>query len=318
MKKCLAFLFFAFLLFCCNSNDEKNETAYKEGYLEVDKEVRIFYQQVGSGKQITIIPAGWWMYDDFKHLVNDERTFIFFDMRNRGRSDFVSDTSLITIQREVEDIEKLRNHFKAAKINLIGISYLGLLVMLYADKYPDHVDKIIQIGSVPIQWDTNYPDSLKNESQDTGIVKAQIYIDSLVAAKYNEKEPEKFTRIQWDTLIRKQLVGDPANSFKLGRQWGDHVKYSNEWDVNFMRHLKYHFGSILKSTFTAAQFADIKNPVLTIHGTKDRNAAFGAGKEWASVLPNARLVRIEGGAHVPWADYPGQVFNAVNLFLNEK
>jgi pimeloyl-ACP methyl ester carboxylesterase len=38
-------------------------------------------------------------------------------------------------------------------------------------------------------------------------------------------------------------------------------------------------------------------PVLTIHGTKDRNAPYGSGREWAFNLPNARLLTIKGGAH---------------------
>ncbi len=320
MKNYWFVLMLLLMVFSCKSkkdNGEKDEKepAYTEGFLEVDDSVRIFYQRLGDGKDITVIPAGWWLYDDFKQLVRDDRSFIFFDMRNRGRSDFVKDTSLITIHREIEDIEKLRKHFNADKINLIGFSYLGLLVMLYTDKYPDHVAKVIQIGPVPIKWGTSFPDSLRNTVTEPEIEKGKLYVDSLLGQKYDVKEPEKFTRIHWDTFARKTLVGNPSNYHLLGKQWGDHIKYSNEWDINFMRHLKYHFGSILTSTFTTQQFADIKSPVLVIHGTKDRNAAFGAGKEWASILPNAKLVRIEGGAHVPWAEYPDKVFNTIDSFL---
>ena len=45
-------------------------------------------------------------------------------------------------------------------------------------------------------------------------------------------------------------------------------------------------------------------PVLTIHGTWDRNAPYAAGREWALTLPNARLITVEGAAHQVTADAP--------------
>ena len=57
--------------------------------------------------------------------------------------------------------------------------------------------------------------------------------------------------------------------------------------------------------------------VLIIHGTKDRNAPYGSGREWAASLPNARLVTIEAAAHVSWADDPATVFASIRQFLRE-
>jgi pimeloyl-ACP methyl ester carboxylesterase len=56
-------------------------------------------------------------------------------------------------------------------------------------------------------------------------------------------------------------------------------------------------------------------PVLIIHGTKDRNASFEGGQAWRNVLPNARLVRVEGAAHLVWADDPVTVFGSIRQFL---
>ena len=62
-------------------------------------------------------------------------------------------------------------------------------------------------------------------------------------------------------------------------------------------------------------FAKVAMPVLTIHGTRDRNAPYGAGREWASHLPVARLLTIPGAAHMPWIDQPDLVFRAIDTFL---
>jgi len=321
MKIALIVPVLTILFYCCTRPEKdiaqlKSADNYEEGYIDVDTDVRIFYQKVGDGPQVTIIPAGYWLYEDFKHLVNNDRTFIFYDMRNRGRSDFVKDTLLISIQKDVEDVEKIRTYFKSDKVNLMGWSYLGMMVMLYAKQYPDRVDKIVQLGPVPAKWDTPFPDSLRYPAEPE-IHKGWAYIDSLKSLKQNETEPERFTMIVWDSVVSKSLVGNFANVNKLGNQWRESLKYSNEWDINFGRHLHHHFGSILKSSFNIDQFTSINNPVLTIHGTKDRNAPFGGGKEWATRLPNAKLVRIEGAAHVPWAEYPEHVFVPIDAFLTQ-
>ena len=50
-------------------------------------------------------------------------------------------------------------------------------------------------------------------------------------------------------------------------------------------------------TLTPGQLVSFTQPVLTIHGRKDRNAPYGAGREWASLLPNARLLTLDRAAH---------------------
>ena len=61
-----------------------------------------------------------------------------------------------------------------------------------------------------------------------------------------------------------------------------------------------------------------RSPVLTIHGTKDRNAPYGSGREWAMTLPEARLVTVPGAGHLSWVEAPGLVFTSINTFLDGK
>jgi pimeloyl-ACP methyl ester carboxylesterase len=45
-------------------------------------------------------------------------------------------------------------------------------------------------------------------------------------------------------------------------------------------------------------------PVLVVHGTADRSAAYEGGRAWARRLPNARLLTVDGVAHAPWIERP--------------
>jgi pimeloyl-ACP methyl ester carboxylesterase len=69
---------------------------------------------------------------------------------------------------------------------------------------------------------------------------------------------------------------------------------------------------------TARDVSGVTMPVLVVHGTKDRCAPYSGGRDWAAMLPNARLVTVQnaGPGHVPWIEKPGDVFDTLQTFLD--
>ena len=132
-----------------------------EGYVATDDGVRLFFQTSGSGAHTVIVPNGLYLVDDFKRLA-EGRTFIAYDPRNRGRSDQVTDRAKIEagILNDVADLDAVRRHFQLEKVDLIGHSYMGLLVILYAMSYGDHVNRVVQLGAIPPNAATQYPPHL--------------------------------------------------------------------------------------------------------------------------------------------------------------
>lgn len=303
-------------VFSNSSNALAEDKDYQEGYITVNADIRLFYQKIGNGKEIMIIPAGFFLFEDFKHLAQN-RTLIFYDMRNRGRSASVSDSSQIGIDKDVEDLEAVRKHFRVQKADLLGWSYLGLMVMLYTKSYPHHVNKIIQIGPVPLKWNEQFPDSLTHRvpvAQDTMYL---TVVEKAHASGMNEKDPAMFSRIIFELMEKPRLIGNQAKISNIGCQWGDHTKYPNEQYSNLMHHMKIHFeGSIQNRTYNPEDFRKINKPVLVIHGTWDRNAVFGAGKQWAALMPRARLLRVHKAGHIPWVEEPLLVFQSIKNFLS--
>ena len=127
-------------------------------YIASEDGIRLFFQKIGSGPKV-VIPNGFYLLDDFRYLAG-ERTLIAYDPRNRGRSDESVDGD---IHRDVEDLETVRRHFGIERIDLIGHSYIGLMVALYGMKYPAHVNRTVQIGPMQPVADKNYPAHLKDE-----------------------------------------------------------------------------------------------------------------------------------------------------------
>jgi pimeloyl-ACP methyl ester carboxylesterase len=90
----------------------------------------------------------------------------------------------------------------------------------------------------------------------------------------------------------------------------------NEWPILLVRHMRFAFeGSAMTHVLPREAVAGLRIPVLTVHGTRDRNAPYGAGREWAFVLPEGRLLSIPGAAHQAFAEHPETVMPAVKEFL---
>jgi proline iminopeptidase len=301
------------------SNKKAATLKVQEGYIQTDDGTKLYYRKTGSGKQIVIIPGDLFLFDDFKQFANG-RTLIFYDMRGRGRSEMIPDEQkgkLVSIYHDVKDVERVRQYFKVEKFSLIGYSYLGLMSVMYAMDYPNRVERIIQLGPVPLKFGTKYPENLTNNDklEEIGAKAEEVAkVMKLRDEGYNQTNPKDYCEKVWQ-VTRYRLVGSPANVDKLGKSRCD---MPNEYPVNLDKHFEYSFVSVQKLDIPQEKIAQVKIPVLTIHGTKDRNAVYGSGREWATILPNARLLTVEGAAHQSWADAPEVVFPAIELFLQGK
>lgn len=277
--------------------------AVEEGDITTPDGVKLHYRKAGRGQAI-IVPLDYMLFDAMKQYA-DIATVITYDQRNRGRSGRSSDPHTWTLEQEVRDMETVREHFKLPKFTPVGFSYLGKMVMMYAAAHPDRVRRVIQLGPA------GNPNVRSAPDQDMGIPAAEgARWQELQKSGAAEKTPREFCIAQWNAL-GYMLIANPKN---IARVNGDAMcAHENEWPSRLMPVL-----TKLMSTdrvLAPAEVAKITVPVLTIHGTKDRNAPYENGRAWAAQLPDARLVTIDGAAHAMWIDDPVTTFAAIRAFL---
>lgn len=279
------------------------------GWIAGPDGVRLYYEKIGSGARTLIVPGRLFLARDLAPL-GERHTVILYDMRNRGRSSRVEDGRLLTIGKDVEDLEAVRRHFGVERFVPIGYSYLGLMVVLYALDHPDRVERLVQLGPVPREFGTEYPASLVHrDSAPVVSPAAAARLDSLERSGWAADHPREFCEESRVTAVR--LVGDPAKAAKLPNL----CDMPNEWPVNFRRHLEHHFADVQRLDLPRGALKRVRMPVLTVHGTWDRNAPYAAGREWALSLPDARLLTVERAAHQVVTDAPEVVLPAIEQFV---
>lgn len=286
---------FLFLSFCSLSGAHSLEA--EEGMLQTEPGVEIHWRAIGEGP-VLIVPGGFLFGEDLDRFARSHR-LILYDMRNRGRSSAVEDPELLTIEGDVRDLEAVRRHLGVESFSAVGYSYLGKMVVLYALEHPERIDRLIQIGPVPMRFDSQIPSVWDNSSEQVMDPEALARLRSLRAGGFHEERPADYCEEEW-LVGRVRLVGDPALAHRL-ESW---CSMSNEWPTNFAVHLRHHFPSAQRADVSPLDLAGFHTPVLTVHGTKDRNAPYGGGREWAAMLPNGRLRTVQGGAHQAWVDDP--------------
>ncbi len=281
-------------------------TRFEELRITTPDSIELYVRVVGTGPDTVIVGLAAWLARDLTPLAAG-RTLIFYDPRSRGGSDAVLDPGRLGIDLEVEDIEAVRAHFGIGQVSLIGWSYLGAVVALYAARYPDFVRSVVQVGPMPPRRPSSRVSEIRGSPPSAA---DRDYLASLGASGLPESDPVAYCR---EVVLRQMLRPMLGRPEAAADALSDPCMYWNEWPAQL-------FATVPKvipqeDWDYSGEAAAVRAPVLTVHGTNDPNAPIEGGREWVSLLPNARLIELEGVGHGPWLEAPSEFFEVIGSFL---
>ncbi|MEO6302620.1 MAG: alpha/beta fold hydrolase, partial [Bacteroidia bacterium] len=142
MRSILSVLFLSFFV---------SSQAQKEGFAKCNN-VATYYKTFGEGKPVLIINGGPGMnsngFTSLAQKLSKKNKTIIYDQRGTGRSTLEkTDSTTVTMDLMIEDIECLRKTLKINKWFILGHSFGGMLASYYATKYPDNIEGIVLSSS---------------------------------------------------------------------------------------------------------------------------------------------------------------------------
>lgn len=275
-----------------------------EGFVTVDEGLELRYKTIGDGPEAVIIPAAVYLEYEFEQLADESRTLILYDQRARGKSSAVAEASKISMDFEITDLEAVRRHFGKEKVSLVGWSYLGGVVVLYAARYPEHVNRIVQIGPIPPTYDLYAQAASTPLDEET-----MTQLNKLREEGMAESDPERFCTEVWDIYMKRVFF----DSDKIGLMRSDKCKCPNEMPDNVRNQLGAIIGSLGQWDWRDT-VQSVDAAVLTIHGDSDTLPLDGS-RMWVSSLRNARLFFVREAGHLPFVEQPEVFYPAVDTFL---
>jgi pimeloyl-ACP methyl ester carboxylesterase len=125
----------------------------------------IWYEVRGtaSGRPLVMVNGGpgfdhtYVLCSDAWDKLAESRRVVFYDQRGNGRSGALKKGESCTLADQSADLEALRSRLGADRIDLLGHSWGGYLVMAYAARHPEHVAHLIITDSAAPKWsDTEF------------------------------------------------------------------------------------------------------------------------------------------------------------------
>ncbi|KAB2814049.1 alpha/beta fold hydrolase [Phaeocystidibacter luteus] len=259
----------------------------------------------GEGSPILLINGGPGMncngFDHIGSILAKNHTVILYDQRGTGLS--VSedlDSSDLTMEAMVEDIEAIRKHLGYEKWILMGQSFGGVLSYHYAVKYPERITAMIQSSSGGMDLE----------------VRDKILVN------------ERLTSDQRDSLtwFRERMTSnDDRYAEKYRMYLGCAYVYNDEFapiigerlaeanlDVN-----RLIWADLERIEFDVKEeMLTFQQPVLIIQGEYDM-IDISIAELQHEILPDSRLVIVPESGHYGWLDNPDVYLSSIDQFLDE-
>lgn len=289
---------------------QQNTLTPKEGFISV-KGGKVWYKIVGEGVKTPILllhggPGVPSFYLTPLTPLAKDRPVIFLDQLGCGRSDKITDTTLMTVENFVDQIKQIKDSLGIKDFYLYGQSWGTMLGTDYYLKYPEGIKAIIFSSpaiSIPM-WlqdaDTliaTLPDSIQNAIRTNEQNKTYESLDyqNAVLVYYQHFLARK---LPWSSDIDSAFLLMGANVY------------------NFMGGpSEFTMTGTLKDYDRTNRLNEIKVPTLFITGEFDE-ARPSTVKYYQSLVPGAQFELIENAGHLTMQDNPDKNIKVITDFIN--
>ncbi len=299
------------ILICIISCDTKTKIKTGEGFVNV-KGGKIWYTVIGKGDKTPVLMLhcgpGYpsYYFNPLRDLSN-ERPVITFDQLGCGRSDRISDTTLMTIENYVEQVKQLLHALQVEEFYLYGHSWGTMLGTDYYLKYPEGIKGLI-LASPCLSSDRWVHDA------DTLILTLPDSVQMILR--------NNIAGIAQDSLKLSAAIGHYFANFYTRKQprSADLDSAESQMGFNVYRYMwgtsEFFVTGTLKNYDRTGDLNKIKIPTLLLTGEFDA-ARPSTVKYYQSLTPNSRFKVINNAGHMTMHDNPAEDLKAINDFLSE-
>jgi pimeloyl-ACP methyl ester carboxylesterase/DNA-binding winged helix-turn-helix (wHTH) protein len=243
---------------------------------------RIAYATAGSGPPL-VKAANWlhhlefdWESPVWRHYFAElasVNTFVRYDGRGMGLSDWnVTDFSL---ERQVEDLEAVVQASGVDRFALLGISQGCARSIVYADRHPEKVTKLILLGGYARGWK-------RRDDADLAVLRHATV--EMIRVGWGRDNPA--VRRMLTTLY---MPDAPPES----QTWFSELQRKTTNAENAAATIEQH-GDIDLSDLLPR----LKVPTLVIHARHDAGVPFAQGRELAAGIPGAQFAVLDTTNHI--------------------
>lgn len=283
----------------------------KEFFVDVG-DAKLFCRVMGEGSPVIILNGGPGMSQEYLmpylSKLSNQHQVLMYDQRGSGESIGEINDDSITMQTYVDDLDKIRRAVGYKKVTLLGHSFGSLLAMNYAGQHPEFVEKLVLSNSMAAtsedfskfleEWGKRVAPHME-ELKTMRESKSFISGDPEVHSKYVKLMFQSYMRDpkNAENLRVKFTTKSARDGFKVHELFGKNL-FSKPYDIN-------------------SQLANVKCPVLIIHGDSDP-VPLATANHLNKQMTNSQLVVLRDCGHFAFVEQPDEFIKTVNKFLDKK
>ena len=275
----------------------------------------LYAREIGKGPPILVLHGGpdfdhGYLLPDLDRLADGFR-LIYYDQRGRGRSAQGVRPQDVTLASDLEDIDRVRKHFRLDAPALLGHSWGAVLALEYARRHPARVSRLILMNPAPASA-TDAMEARKAYLERLGadMDKQQAIMAS---AAYQAGDPEAVAaryRLHFKpSLVRPEDYDKMMATMRAGflRQGKDGIVKARAVENQLVRDTWQVAGYDLLPALRS-----LRIPTLVIAG--DHDFMVKAAGNIAQAIPGAELVTLTDCGHFAFLERPDEVRRALTAF----
>ena len=238
----------------------------------------------------------WWPDEFCRRLSNSGRYVIRYDNRDTGLSTkYEPGSPDYTSADMVDDALRVLDGYGLTSAHIVGMSMGGAIAQSVALEYPERVLSLTAISTSPVGMDTSQLPPATPAYQD----------HSAEAGEVDWSNREQAVRSMVEEM---RVLSSPAHPFddRSATQFVERDFDRSNSFASAANHFLLESGRKLRG-----RMADLRVPLLVIHGTAEPLVPIEHGEALARAVPGAKLVRLEGGGHELNEAYWPQIVDAI-------
>ncbi len=266
--------------------------------------IRLYIEKEGSGPPLVLLPAGPGLDHAYFHPYLSSlapwRTVLYLDPRGCGRSELGRGEDL-DLGAMVFDLEQVRRAFGFERLDLLGHGTGEAVAVLYADRHPDRVGRLIILGGAAHPG--SFLDNPRLEAGTTPDMKTALM--QAGADRYLSADGRLRERLRILAPLFFQRLTDRA----FQRAFVDQITLSDE----VRKLLAPRMGQDPQGFERALTRLTI--PVLIVAGRFDPTATIEQAEALRAMIPTSRLAILDESGAFPFAEQPVEFLRLVREFL---
>lgn len=273
----------------CGEYGELEERVEKSSGVVSVEGAELHYVMEGKGTPCIVLGHSESCRRIFSKELRDHFKFVFTDLRHDARSNSSLESSKITLDTFLDDIDKVRRTLGLDKTAVLGHSIHSLLALEYARKYPQNTSHVIMTGFTPYRLAAGVPGEFwESDASDERKMIFKQNLEKLKEVDLN-KMSSKERMVKTYMTITPKICYDPTYDLS----WIYELVDSNGGPSLFV---------IFKNYDIAKRPGRITIPVFLAIGRYDYLCPYFTWDDRKDVLPNLSYNLFEKSGHFPMVE----------------